>query len=224
MHLKSSRKVAQTGGCERRADDWRGGGAQRRGDLGAAFLRRSGTDRVRADRFRATAAIRAPCSAAWRSSCSRRRSGCRSRRSASELARLPRNRAPERADWAKLSGSWTKRIDERIAELERMKSRPHRVHRLRLPVARSLPVRQSRRSRRTSRGRAALLDPIVKPLAQAAPLPVGPEGLTGLDAQASARRPKGCDQADGHQDPGNDQRQSCRLAGREISVLKDSGG
>jgi MerR family redox-sensitive transcriptional activator SoxR len=39
-----------------------------------------------------------------------------------ELARLPRNRAPERADWAKLSGSWTKRIEERIAELERMKA------------------------------------------------------------------------------------------------------
>ena len=39
-----------------------------------------------------------------------------------ELARLPRNRAPERADWAKLSGSWTKRIDQRIAELERMKA------------------------------------------------------------------------------------------------------
>lgn len=38
-----------------------------------------------------------------------------------ELARLPRNRAPERADWSKLSGSWTKRIDERIDELERMK-------------------------------------------------------------------------------------------------------
>ena len=37
-----------------------------------------------------------------------------------ELARLPRNRAPERADWAKLSGSWTTRIEERIAELERM--------------------------------------------------------------------------------------------------------
>jgi MerR family redox-sensitive transcriptional activator SoxR len=39
-----------------------------------------------------------------------------------ELARLPRNRAPERADWAQLSGSWTRRIDERIAELERMKA------------------------------------------------------------------------------------------------------
>src|SRR6186997_1988804 len=33
----------------------------------------------------------------------------------SELARLPRNRAPERADWARLSSGWTTRIDERIA-------------------------------------------------------------------------------------------------------------
>ena len=39
-----------------------------------------------------------------------------------ELVKLPRNRAPERADWARLSGGWTKRIDERIAELERMKA------------------------------------------------------------------------------------------------------
>ncbi len=39
-----------------------------------------------------------------------------------ELSKLPRNRAPERADWARLSGSWTARIDERIAELERLKT------------------------------------------------------------------------------------------------------
>ncbi len=38
-----------------------------------------------------------------------------------ELAKLPENRVPERADWAKLSGSWTRRIDERIAELERLR-------------------------------------------------------------------------------------------------------
>jgi MerR family transcriptional regulator, redox-sensitive transcriptional activator SoxR len=38
-----------------------------------------------------------------------------------ELARLPRNRAPERADWAKLSRGWVTRIEERIAELERIK-------------------------------------------------------------------------------------------------------
>jgi len=40
---------------------------------------------------------------------------------AGELERLPSNRVPERADWAKLSGRWTRRIEERIAELERLK-------------------------------------------------------------------------------------------------------
>ena len=40
----------------------------------------------------------------------------------SELARLPRNRVPERSDWAKLSNSWKARIQERIAELERLRA------------------------------------------------------------------------------------------------------
>jgi MerR family transcriptional regulator, redox-sensitive transcriptional activator SoxR len=40
---------------------------------------------------------------------------------AAELARLPSNRVPERADWAKLSSTWTRRVEERIAELERLK-------------------------------------------------------------------------------------------------------
>jgi MerR family redox-sensitive transcriptional activator SoxR len=39
-----------------------------------------------------------------------------------ELATLPEDRAPKRADWSKLSRSWSARIDERIAELERLKS------------------------------------------------------------------------------------------------------
>ena len=39
-----------------------------------------------------------------------------------ELSRLPRNRVPDRSDWARLSSGWTRRIDERIAELERMKA------------------------------------------------------------------------------------------------------
>ena len=39
-----------------------------------------------------------------------------------ELAKLPENRVPERSDWAKISGSWTRRIDERIAELERLRA------------------------------------------------------------------------------------------------------
>ena len=39
-----------------------------------------------------------------------------------ELAKLPNHRIPERADWAKLSGGWTRRIDERIHELERLRA------------------------------------------------------------------------------------------------------
>lgn len=39
-----------------------------------------------------------------------------------ELGKLPRNRVPERADWTALSRTWTARIDERIRELERLRS------------------------------------------------------------------------------------------------------
>ncbi len=40
---------------------------------------------------------------------------------AAELEKLPNNRVPERADWARLSSKWTSRVDERIAELQRLK-------------------------------------------------------------------------------------------------------
>jgi MerR family redox-sensitive transcriptional activator SoxR len=39
-----------------------------------------------------------------------------------ELAKLPENRAPSPSDWAKISAAWTRRIDERIAELLRLKA------------------------------------------------------------------------------------------------------
>ena len=39
-----------------------------------------------------------------------------------ELAKLPTNRVPERADWAKLSAGWTARIRARIAALERLQA------------------------------------------------------------------------------------------------------
>jgi len=39
-----------------------------------------------------------------------------------ELAKLPLGRAPTRRDWARLSSRWTARIDQRIAELERLKA------------------------------------------------------------------------------------------------------
>jgi MerR family redox-sensitive transcriptional activator SoxR len=38
-----------------------------------------------------------------------------------ELAKLPPDRAPTRRDWSRLSSKWTSRIDQRIAELERLK-------------------------------------------------------------------------------------------------------
>jgi MerR family redox-sensitive transcriptional activator SoxR len=39
-----------------------------------------------------------------------------------ELAKLPPDRAPTRQDWARLSSGWTVRIDERIAELGRLRA------------------------------------------------------------------------------------------------------
>jgi MerR family redox-sensitive transcriptional activator SoxR len=38
-----------------------------------------------------------------------------------ELAKLPPERAPTRRDWLRIACAWTSRIDERIAELERLK-------------------------------------------------------------------------------------------------------
>ena len=39
-----------------------------------------------------------------------------------ELAKLPPDRAPTGTDWSRLSNTWTTRIDERIAELERLRA------------------------------------------------------------------------------------------------------
>jgi MerR family transcriptional regulator, redox-sensitive transcriptional activator SoxR len=38
----------------------------------------------------------------------------------SELAKLPPDRAPTRRDWARLTKTWSGRIDDRIAELQRL--------------------------------------------------------------------------------------------------------
>jgi MerR family transcriptional regulator, redox-sensitive transcriptional activator SoxR len=40
----------------------------------------------------------------------------------SELAKLPPGRAPTRGDWSRLSSGWSARIDERIAELQRLRA------------------------------------------------------------------------------------------------------
>ena len=39
-----------------------------------------------------------------------------------ELAKLPENRAPGKSDWAKISATWGRRVDQRIAELERLRA------------------------------------------------------------------------------------------------------
>jgi MerR family transcriptional regulator, redox-sensitive transcriptional activator SoxR len=41
---------------------------------------------------------------------------------ADELSKLPPDRAPTRSDWSRLSSGWTTRIDERIAELQRLRA------------------------------------------------------------------------------------------------------
>ncbi len=38
-----------------------------------------------------------------------------------ELAKLPVDRSPTRDDWARLSGGWKKRVDQRIAELQNLR-------------------------------------------------------------------------------------------------------
>ena len=39
-----------------------------------------------------------------------------------ELSKLPPDRVPTRHDWSRLSSEWRSRIDERIAELERLRT------------------------------------------------------------------------------------------------------
>ena len=41
---------------------------------------------------------------------------------AAELARLPPERVPDRRDWQRLARAWTARIDQRIAELQRLRA------------------------------------------------------------------------------------------------------
>ena len=75
-----------------------------------------------------------------------------------ELAKLPPERAPTRADWSRLSRGWSdahRRPDRRARAPE---GRPDGVHRLRLPLARPLPAGEPRRPRGEPRARPALLD------------------------------------------------------------------
>ncbi len=75
-----------------------------------------------------------------------------------ELAKLPPDRAPTRGDWARLTTDWSGPDRRPHRRAPAPPARPHRVHRLRLPVARPLPARQPARPRGPARPRAAVLD------------------------------------------------------------------
>ena len=51
------------------------------------------------------------------------------------LESLPDGRTPTKADWARLSRGWRPRLDEHIAMLDSGAGQPHRMHRVRLPLA-----------------------------------------------------------------------------------------
>ena len=54
------------------------------------------------------------------------------------LDTLPADRAPTKRDWERLSHSWGAELDARIATLQGDPGPPHRLHRLRLPIAATL--------------------------------------------------------------------------------------
>ena len=75
-----------------------------------------------------------------------------------ELAKLPPDRAPTRRDWSRLSSGWSARIDERIAELERLKAGLTECIGCGCLSLDRCQLANPRRSRRRPRPRPALLD------------------------------------------------------------------
>ena len=75
-----------------------------------------------------------------------------------ELAKLPPDRAPTRRDWSRLSSGWTSQDRRAHRGARAPQARADRVHRLRLPLARPLPLAnpEDRAGRRGPR--PALLD------------------------------------------------------------------
>ena len=71
------------------------------------------------------------------------------------MSTLPDRRTPDRSDWERVAASWRPRLDEQIALLERLRDRLTGMHRLRLPVTRSVPTGQPRRPPRRRRIRPA---------------------------------------------------------------------
>ena len=57
-----------------------------------------------------------------------------------ELAKLPADRTPTRADWSRMSGAWTKRIDQRSPSFT-LEKRSNPMHRMRVSVDRQMRIR-----------------------------------------------------------------------------------
>ena len=74
-----------------------------------------------------------------------------------ELAKLPDDRTPTRADWSRMSGAWTKRIDQKICRASAPKSGTNPMHRMRVSLDRQMRICEPGRSSRKARPRAALL-------------------------------------------------------------------
>ena len=104
------------------AHDRRGRRAQRGGHVGPALLRGARADQPRAHGREPTAAIPAPSCAAWPSSSSPSGSGSRWRRSAASWTSSRAAASPSGGKWPACPPRWRERIDERIAELERLKA------------------------------------------------------------------------------------------------------
>ena len=110
-----------------------------------------------------------------------------------ELARLPQNRVPDAADWRKLAGGWSARIDDRIAELQRLKAGLTGCIGCGCPLPRGLRARQPRRSRRPPRAGSGHLgrhaSPLIRRSWQASPVDSGgPRVPRPVRALASVRR------------------------------------
>ena len=69
------------------------------------------------------------------------------------LASLPENRTPTAKDWERLSTSWRPRLDAQIAHARAAPRPPRRLHRLRLPLARSSASCSTPTTRPPSAGR-----------------------------------------------------------------------
>jgi MerR family redox-sensitive transcriptional activator SoxR len=102
-------------------DHRRGGAPQRRRRFRAAVLRGTRADQLRA---RGAGHRRYPRPVLRRIAfiVYAQRVGLTLEEIGLELAKLPADRAPTRHDWSRLSRQWSVRIDERIAELQRLKS------------------------------------------------------------------------------------------------------